>query len=97
VECGGLRMDVAGHQVQLDGKGVDLSAREFAILQALLESTGRVVSRERLEDTLYGWDQEISSNALEVHIHHLRRKLGSAWIQTVRGAGYRLHPPENDA
>ncbi len=93
VECGALRMDVAGHQVQLDGQAVDLSAREFAILTTLLESAGRVVSRERLEDSLYGWDQEISSNALEVHIHHLRKKLGSDWIQTVRGAGYRLHAP----
>ena len=93
VECGVLRMDVAGHQVQLDGQAVDLSAREFAILTTLLESAGRVVSRERLEDSLYGWDQEISSNALEVHIHHLRKKLGSDWIQTVRGAGYRLQAP----
>jgi two-component system response regulator QseB len=97
VESGALRMDVAGHQVQLDGKGVDLSAREFAILQILLESAGRVVSRERLEDTLYGWDQEVSSNALEVHIHHLRKKVGSDWIQTVRGAGYRLQAPEVSA
>jgi two-component system response regulator QseB len=97
VESGALRMDVAGHQVQLDGKGVDLSAREFAILQILLESAGRVVSRERLEDTLYGWDQEVSSNALEVHIHHLRKKVGSDWIQTVRGAGYRLQAPEASA
>ena len=97
VECGALRMDVAGHQVQLDGQAVDLSAREFAILTTLLESAGRVVSRERLEDSLYGWDQEISSNALEVHIHHLRKKLGSDWIQTVRGAGYRLQAPEVSA
>jgi two-component system response regulator QseB len=97
VECGALRMDVAGHQVQLDGQAVDLSAREFAILTTLLESAGRVVSRERLEDSLYGWDQEISSNALEVHIHHLRKKLGSGWIQTVRGAGYRLQAPEVSA
>jgi two-component system response regulator QseB len=97
VECGALRMDVSGHQVQLDGQAVDLSAREFAILTTLLESAGRVVSRERLEDSLYGWDQEISSNALEVHIHHLRKKLGSGWIQTVRGAGYRLQAPEVSA
>ena len=97
VECGALRMDVSGHQVQLDGQAVDLSAREFAILTTLLESAGRVVSRERLEDSLYGWDQEISSNALEVHIHHLRKKLGSDWIQTVRGAGYRLQAPEVSA
>jgi two-component system response regulator QseB len=97
VECGALRMDVSGHQVQLDGQAVDLSAREFAILTTLLESAGRVVSRERLEDSLYGWDQEISSNAIEVHIHHLRKKLGSGWIQTVRGAGYRLQAPEVSA
>ncbi|MGA1561388.1 MAG: response regulator [Gammaproteobacteria bacterium] len=94
VECGALRMDVAGHQVQIGKESIDLSAREFAILHTLLESAGRVVARERLEDTLYGWDQEITSNALEVHIHHLRKKLGSEWIQTVRGAGYRLQAPE---
>jgi DNA-binding response OmpR family regulator len=87
-------MDVAGHQVQIGKESIDLSAREFAILHTLLESAGRVVARERLEDTLYGWDQEITSNALEVHIHHLRKKLGSEWIQTVRGAGYRLQAPE---
>lgn len=97
VECGTLRMDVAGHQVQLGEQAIDLSAREFAILQTLLESAGRVVTRERLEDTLYGWDQEITSNALEVHIHHLRKKLGSEWIQTIRGAGYRLQAPEMSA
>ena len=97
VECGTLRMDVSGHQVQLGEQAIDLSAREFAILQTLLESAGRVVTRERLEDTLYGWDQEITSNALEVHIHHLRKKLGSEWIQTIRGAGYRLQAPEMSA
>lgn len=95
IELGALRMDTEGHQLELQGVVVDLSAREFAILRVLLEQNGRVVSRERLEDALYGWDQEVSSNALEVHIHHLRKKLGTDWIQTVRGAGYRLHNPLN--
>lgn len=93
VQFGGLQMDPVGHQVKLHGRDVELSAREFAVLQALIEQNGRVVSRERLEDTLYGWNQEVKSNALEVHIHHLRRKLGNDIIQTVRGLGYRLNPP----
>lgn len=62
--------------------------REFAILQALLENMGRVMTRRQIEDSIYGWQGEPDSNAVEVHIHHLRRKLGSELIKTLRGVGY---------
>ena len=83
-----LTLDPASHVVMLDNLTVDLAPREFAILQALLESTGRVLSREYLEQNLYGWGEEVESNAVEVHIHHLRRKLGATLIRTIRGVGY---------
>jgi two-component system OmpR family response regulator/two-component system response regulator QseB len=67
-----------------------LSTREFDLLQALMLNAGRVLSREQLEQRLYSWGQEVDSNAIEVHVHHLRRKLGSGLIQTVRGVGYVL-------
>lgn len=85
---GNLALDPAAHAVTLDGRPADLSPREFAILQALLENAGHVLSRERLEQSLYGWDEEVESNAVEVHIHHLRRKLDAGLIRTVRGVGY---------
>jgi len=64
-------------------------------LQALLESTGRVLSREQLEQQLYGWNEEVESNAVEVHIHHLRKKLGTDLIRTVRGVGYMIDKPND--
>jgi DNA-binding response OmpR family regulator len=67
---------------------VDIAPREFAVLQQLLEQRGRVLSRARLEQSLYSWKDEIDSNAVEVHIHHLRRKLGPDLIRTIRGVGY---------
>ena len=67
---------------------MQLSPREFALLHALLERPGAVLSREQLEERLYGWDEEVSSNAVEVHLHNLRRKLGAGMIRNVRGAGY---------
>jgi len=88
LELGGLCMDPAAHQVTLDGAPVPLSAREFALLQALLERPGRPLSRAQLEERLYGWGEEIESNAVEVHVHSLRKKLGSHWIRTLRGVGY---------
>lgn len=88
INHGNLTLDPAAHTVTLDGRSADLSPREFAILQALLENAGHVLSRERLEQSLYGWDEEVESNAVEVHIHHLRRKLDAGLIRTVRGVGY---------
>lgn len=89
-EHAGLVLDVATRQVTLQGRAVALSAREFAILEALMERPQAVVSRARLEERLYGWDEDVSSNAVEVHIHNLRRKLGESTIRTVRGLGYSL-------
>jgi DNA-binding response OmpR family regulator len=74
--------------VQQAGVTVALSAREFDLLHALMLNAGRVLSREQLEQHLYSWGQEVESNAIEVHIHHLRRKLGTTLIHTVRGVGY---------
>ncbi len=88
IEIGPLTLDPASHEVHLDGAAINLSAREFGVLHALLESPGIPLSRAQLEDRLYGWEQEIGSNAVEVHIHALRRKLGSDWIRNVRGVGY---------
>ncbi|MBP9712714.1 MAG: response regulator [Sterolibacterium sp.] len=85
---GALMLDPAARQVTLAGQPVELSVREFAILQALLENMGRVMTRRQIEDSIYGWQGEPDSNAVEVHIHHLRRKLGSELIKTLRGVGY---------
>lgn len=87
-----IQLDPAGHRVTLSGAAVDLSPREFAVLQLLLESCGKVISRRRLEETIYPWGNEVESNAIEVHIHHLRRKLGSDLIRTIRGVGYIIDP-----
>jgi two-component system response regulator QseB len=83
-----LRLDPATHEVSLDGRPVDLSAREFAVLEALLERPSAVLSRAQLEERLYSWDKEVASNAIEVHIHNLRKKLGGERIRTIRGIGY---------
>ncbi len=88
LEVGSLSMDPAAHEVTLGGAPVPLSAREFALLQALLERPGRPLSRAQLEERLYGWGEEVESNAVEVHVHALRKKLGAGWIRTLRGVGY---------
>ncbi len=88
IEHGALVLDPAAHTVTVAGNAVNVSRREFSILHALLNAAGNVLSREYLEQTLYGWDEEIESNAVQVHIHHLRRKLGNDLIETVRGVGY---------
>jgi len=85
-----VQLDPAARTVQRAGQPVALSTREFDLLQALVLNAGRVLSREQLEQHLYSWGQEVDSNAVEVHIHHLRKKLGAALIQTVRGVGYLL-------
>jgi two-component system OmpR family response regulator/two-component system response regulator QseB len=96
LSAGDVVLDVAAHAVTKAGLPVTLSAREFDLLHALLRGAGRVLSREQLEQQLYSWGQEVESNAIEVHVHHLRRKLGSALIQTVRGVGYMVarEPPK---
>ena len=87
---GGLCFDPASRRVTLHGAAVDLSRRELALLQALLHSPGRVLSVAQVKDCLYGFEDNVESNAVNVHIHHLRRKLGPRIVETVRGIGYRL-------
>ncbi len=88
LQVGEVELDPAGHCVSYQGASVDLSSREFTVLQALMLNVGRVLSRAQLEDKLYAWGQEVESNTVEVHIHHLRRKLYPGLIETIRGVGY---------
>lgn len=88
LQTGEVKLDSAAHRVLYQDKVVDLSAKEFALLHALLLNAGKVMSRTQLEEQLYAWGEEIESNAVEVHVHHLRRKLFAALIQTIRGVGY---------
>jgi len=83
-----LILDPALHVITQAGEKVDISPREFSVLETLLENKGKVVSRRRLEESLYSWDNDIGSNTVEVHIHHLRKKLGAELIRTIRGVGY---------
>ena len=92
VEHGDVTLDPAAREVRRNGDPVALSPREFALLQALLEHPGRILSRAQLEERLYGWGEEIESNVVEVHVHMLRRKLGADFIRNVRGVGYRVAP-----
>jgi len=88
LEVGPLRIDPAAHAVSFRGDAVELSAREFALLHELARAAGRVLSKEQLAERVYGWGEEVESNAVEVHVHHLRRKLAPEVIVTVRGVGY---------
>ena len=92
IEHLGVVLDPATHAVARDGRDVDLSPKEFALLQLLLERPGTLHSRAQIEERLYGWGEEVESNAVEVHIHGLRRKLGADFILNVRGVGYRVRP-----
>ena len=88
ITVGELVIDPAEHRVTFRGGPVELTAREFALLVEFAGNAGRVLSREQLQSRLYDWDRELDSNAIEVHIHHLRRKLDAELIRTVRGVGY---------
>lgn len=85
---GNITLDPAAYVVTLNGDPIKISRREFALLQKLLENAGKVLTRELLTQTLYGWGDDVDSNALEVHIHNLRKKFGSDLIRTIRGIGY---------
>ncbi len=85
---GALTMDPVTHEAAYRGRPLVLSAREFMLLRALLEKPGSVLSRAQLEERMYGWDEEVESNAVEVHIHNLRKKLDAGFIRNVRGVGY---------
>jgi DNA-binding response OmpR family regulator len=95
MQSGAVALDAAARRVTCGGQVVALSTREFDLLHALMRNIGRVLSREQLEQQMYSWGHEVESNTIEVHIHHLRRKLGTELIQTVRGVGYTVQrePP----
>jgi two-component system response regulator QseB len=88
---GDLRLNSATQQVWYRGNEIELNRREFVVLSEFANKPGQVLARGQLEQVLYGWDEGVESNALEVHIHHLRKKLGKKLIKTVRGVGYRLN------
>lgn len=90
ISHGDLTLDPVRHEAYKQGSLLAISAREYALLQILLSPPGRVWSLTHLEEKLYGWDRDISSNAIEVHICHLRKKLGSGFIRNVRGVGYKV-------
>jgi DNA-binding response OmpR family regulator len=90
IRVGDVALDINRGEVTLRGEPVELSRREYMLLKSLMESAGRVQTRNTLETRLYSWGEEVASNALEVHIHHLRKKLGAQFITTVRGVGYKV-------
>ncbi len=91
-----ITLDPASHTVTLNEEAVNVSRREFALLHKLLENVGRVLPREHLTQTLYGWGEEVDSNALEVHIHNLRKKFGQDFIRTIRGIGYMIDKEKDE-
>lgn len=93
---GDISLDPASHSVTLREELVNVSRREFSLLHKLLENEGRVISREHLMQSLYGWGDDVDSNALEVHIHNLRKKFGQDFIHTIRGVGYMIDKNKND-
>jgi two-component system response regulator QseB len=90
IRHGALTLDPPSHEVTLNGVPVALSAREYALLEALIARPGAVLSKSQLEEKIYGWGEEIGSNTVEVYIHSLRKKLGAEFIRTVRGLGYMI-------
>ena len=95
LQVGPLRLDPGSREVTQDGRPVLLSAREFTVLHALMERPGAILSRAQLEDRLYGWGEELESNAISVYVHQLRRKLGPQWLHTARGQGYYVGPAKD--
>jgi len=90
IEIGKVSLDTSSHGVNFDGSNIELSRKEYMLLKNLMENSGRVLTRATLETRLYEWGEEVTSNALEVHIHHLRKKFGTEFIKTVRGVGYKV-------
>lgn len=88
ISYGNIKLDPLAHRITYKGEPIKLTRREYVLLKELLQHTGKVLSRERLEQALYGWQDDVDSNALEVHIHHLRRKFYTLLIRTIRGVGY---------
>jgi DNA-binding response OmpR family regulator len=94
IEHGDLILNPASREVSMAGQPIALSSYEYAVLETLITHSGRILSRQFLEESLYGWDEGVESNALEVYIHHLRKKLGKSLIKTVRGVGYSIKRSE---
>ncbi|RLQ22475.1 response regulator [Seongchinamella sediminis] len=92
ISIGDVELDTAAHAVKVAGETVEMPRREYMLLKTLMENAGKVLTREALETRLYSWGEEVASNALEVHIHHLRKKLPERMIKTVRGIGYTVPP-----
>ena len=90
IRAGDIELDIVSQQVTRSGTTVEIPRREYMVLKSLMENIGKVQTRQQLENRLYAWGEEVSSNAIEVHIHHLRKKLGSDLIKTVRGVGYTI-------
>jgi DNA-binding response OmpR family regulator len=88
MSIGSVSMDTTSQAVTVNGQMAELPRREYMLLKVLMENAGRVQTRDSLENKLYSWGEEVASNALEVHIHHLRKKLGADFVTTVRGVGY---------
>ncbi len=86
-----VTLDIAAHKVFISGQGLILAKKEYMVLKSLMENAGRIQSRQQIESRLYEWGEEIASNAVEVHIHNLRKKLPEKFIQTVRGVGYTVN------
>jgi len=93
IEVGDVTLDTISRQVFFKGEPVELARREYAVLKSLIENCGKVQTRDQLESRLYAWGEEVSSNAIEVHVHHLRKKFGSNFIKTIRGVGYTVKKP----
>jgi DNA-binding response OmpR family regulator len=91
ISIANVNLDAASQQVTLDNAVIEMPRREYMLLKVLMENAGRVQTRDSLENKLYSWGEEVASNALEVHVHHLRKKLGSDFIATVRGVGYKVN------
>ena len=96
IEYKELILDPAAHIVRYRDEIINMPRREFTLLQKLLENVGRVLSREHLTQNLYGWEDDVDSNALEVHVHNLRKKFGNHFIRTIRGVGYMIDKIETD-
>ena len=92
LQIGDVELDTACYGLSVANEAVDISRREFTLLKALMENAGRVLTRESLESKLYSWNEEVASNTIEVHIHHLRKKLPKGFIKTLRGVGYIVKP-----
>ena len=94
ITVGQVCLDTIDQRVTFQGEELDLARKEYMLLKSLMENAGRVMTRPTLENRLYSWGEEVSSNAIEVHIHHLRKKFGNEFIKTIRGVGYKLDPEQ---